>query len=178
MRIIKITDIKESDLPLIVLADDRRGFTGWVIKHFGGNYNHSMEMHKLTHFASQNFSGFKEVPVEEYLKPSITLKFWKCKDVTTEQKENWLADIKFELSEPWWKRRYDYFGIFGQLLSKVHPKLRVLNNPWAKFCSERVRDRIFKVLSIYLLSHLSPAELNSEFKTNQRMEVFGYIMED
>ncbi len=57
----KITDIKQSDLPLWVLSDNRRSFIGFIIKHASGNYNHFMEMRKLTHFASQNFNGFKEV---------------------------------------------------------------------------------------------------------------------
>ena len=177
MRLIKITDIKESDLPLIVLSDDRRGFMAWLIKaHSSGNYGHVMEMHKTTHFASQGMSGFKEILVKQYLKPYITLKFWQYKDMTQEQKKEWNEDLQLELNEPWWKRRYDFLGIIGQALP--FRWTRRINNPWTKYCSERIRNRVIKILEIYFMPHSTPSEINQEFRKNPRMEVFGHIMED
>lgn len=177
MKILKLSDIKEKDLPLIVLTDNRRGWIGFLIKqHSSGNYGHIMEMHKLTHFASQNFSGFKEVPVEKYLKPYITLKFWKYKGMTKGQKADWDDDLDFELSQPWWRRRYDFLGIFGQLLPGRWT--RKLNNPATKYCSERVRDRLLEILNIYLPRHSTPSEWNQRFKKEKNMEVLGYMMEE
>ena len=92
MKVINIREIEEKDLPLIILSDDRRGFLGWGIKsHSGGNYSHIMEYHKLGFFASQNFNGFREVPIEKYLKSRYLLKVWKYKDLSDEKKKKWLV---------------------------------------------------------------------------------------
>jgi len=176
MSRIKISDIKESDLPLICLVDDRRGFMSWIIKaHSRGNYNHIQELHKLTHFASQDFKGFREVPIEKYLKPHITLKFWKP-ILDKNEKQLWKDCIGLELQESWWKRRYDFIGLLGQLLP--FRWTRKLNNSWTRYCSERVRERIITILEVFGPRHSTPSEWNQLFKGVKEMELFGYIIED
>jgi hypothetical protein len=167
--------IKESDLPLVVLSDDRRSFLGWAIKaHTQGNYNHIMEMHKEGFFASQNFSGFKEIPVEKYMKNNISLKFWQYKDLSPEKKKEWIDEVNKELKEPGWKKGYDWLGIVGQFLSKIHPKFRWLNIPWAEYCSERVNPRIRNIWNIFLPYKANPSEANEKFKNRpNKMQVFG-----
>lgn len=166
--------ISEEDLPLVVLADDRRGFLGWLIKaHSKGNYNHCMEMHFLGLFASQQIIGYKEIPIEKYIKPYIQLKFWKKKSITKEQKVNWFSCISSDLNESWWRRRYDFLGILGHLL-----RMRWLNNPYTKYCYERVAEHLREVLGMKLSRHSTPSNMNMVFNKDEDMEVYGYYFSD
>ncbi len=162
--------IPEKDLPLVVLVDDRRGFLSWLIKsHSKGNYSHCMEMHFPALLASQQVNGFKEVPIDTYIKDYIQLKFWKKKDITREQKMNWFSCISADLKESWWKRRYDFLGIIGQLLH-----IRWLNNPWIKYCYERVAENLREALGIELPYRSTPSDMNMSFNKNEDWEVYGY----
>lgn len=153
---INFEKLTQNDLPLIVLADDRRSWIAWLIKkHSRGNYNHIMEMHKPGLFASQNPGGYKEISISKYLKPHITLKAWKYKPLTEKQKIEWLDNIQKEVNEPWRLKGYDYLGIIGQLT-----KIRWINNPWKKYCSERVGTRIRNILEFHLPKRRTPAEIN------------------
>ena len=173
MKVINIREIKEEDLPWIVLSDDRRGFLGFLIKHRGGQYSHIMELHKSGFFASQNFNGFREIPIEKYLKPRYLLKVWRYKDLSEEKKKKWLEEIQKDLSANWFKRHYDLLGIFGQAIG-----IRWLQNPWAKYCSERVAYRLRRVVKMILPFRRTPSELDAIFKRNDRMEVVGYALVD
>lgn len=173
-------EIKEKDLPLIVFSDDRRGFLSWLIKsHSSGNYNHVMEMHRPCFFASQHYTGYKEIPVEKYMKASITLKFWKYRDLTKLTRERWIDAIEADLNAPWHKKRYDFLGLVGQILGKIHPIFRKINNPWIRYCSERLAHRMREILYMIIPLHPNPGELNSICKENvARMEMLGHWFED
>lgn len=128
------------DLPIIVLVDDLRGFIGWSIKaHQSGNYNHSMIMHKIGKIASQDFAGFREKPIEDYLKSNFMLKFWRIKDLTSLEAIIIVANVSKRLSLPWYRRQYDWIGIFGQFI-----RLNFIQNPFSAYCSEQVRDDYIK----------------------------------
>lgn len=162
--------IKEKDLPLIVLVDDRRSFLGWAIKsHSHGNYNHICEMHEIGRIASQDFVGFRERDMETYMKPYIFMKFWSYKNLTEKIAKNWKEIIQADLDAPWRARRYDILGIIGQFLH-----IRKLQNPHLKYCSERVAGHMRMALKMALLPQRTPSELNKFFKTKEEMEVFGY----
>lgn len=165
----------ELDVPLIVLADDKRGLIGWGIKaHSKGNYNHIMEMVDIDHFATQDTVGYRLVNKKKYFKPCYGLKFWKINNLTDKQRKLWLKTVQDELSEPWWTRSYDFLGILGQML-----KIRLINNPWTKYCSERIASRIRLVLGIKVPKHPSPSELNKFFNENPEIfTVYGYYFAD
>ena len=168
------TKIPEADLPLICLADDRRGLLGFFIKsHTSGNYNHVQEMHEVGQFATQDPVGYREVPLERYLKPFMLLKFWKVKNLTEAQRKFWLEIIRLDLDAPWKDRRYDWIGIFGQIL-----KIPWLNNPHLKYCSERVADHLRKSKIKDLPEHPTPSALNMIFNLNEIFEVYGYWIQD
>lgn len=153
---INFEKLTQEDLPLIILADDRRSWIAWLIKkHSRGSYNHIMEMHIPGLFATQNPGGYKEIPISKYLKPHITLKAWKYEPLTEKQRLEWLNYIRYDLKQPWHLRGYDYLGLLGQLI-----RIRWINNPWKKYCSERVGTRIRDVLNFKLSKHRSPAEIN------------------
>lgn len=166
-------DVKIEDLPLIVCVDDRRSFLGWVIKHHThGEYNHIMEMHRPGFFASQDPVGYREVPVESYMKEWITLKFWKHAELSEQLVIRWIHSVQNDLNEPWWKRRYDFLGIVGQLLN-----IPGLNGP-AKYCSEMVAHRLRIIANMPAPVHPTPSQLNELFKTWKEMKVFGRWLGD
>ena len=183
MNIIDPRKIEEKDMPQVVCADNQQSVIGWGIKahsklklvrhripHKKDCYSHIMVMHRPGFFASQGWM-YKEVPIEAYLKGNYRLKFWKCKDLTNEEREAWLALTQKELDAPWWERKYDIFGIAGQFLF-----LRFLNNPWTRYCSERVAPKIRKFFKAYLKKHPSPTESNLVLKISPRAEVYGYCL--
>ncbi len=160
--------IKEKDLPLIVLADDRRGLFGFLIKsHSRGNYNHIMEMHKPGYFATQDPTGYREIPVKKYLKSFIILKFWSIPLLGEALRKKWKEIIQADLNAPWVDRKYDYLGIIGQFL-----RIRWLNDPHLYYCSERVAKHLSFIIDIKL-AHPTPSELNKYFKKDKRFKVYG-----
>lgn len=168
--IINPRKIKLSDLPLIVLADNTRSFMGLLIKlHSRGAYSHIMTMCREGYFASQGWM-YKEVKIEKYLK-KYRLKFWICKDLTEEERIEWIALTKKELNEPWWKRRYDIIGVgIGQLFN-----IRWFNNFRTKYCSERVANKI-RLLGLYVKKHRTPSEINFLLRISDRFEVYGHYL--
>ncbi len=164
------SELKEKDLPLIVLADDRRGWIGFLVKrHSHGVYNHIMEMVYPLHFVSQDLSGYREVDVDTYTKHNMTLKFWRIKDTTEKQKQLWSDRVQANLDAPWLNRRYDFLGIIGQIL-----RIRWLQNSHTKYCSERIADRLRAVFQIDVPKWLTPSEFNDYMKNNERFECYGY----
>lgn len=163
MKFLDPRDVSEKDCPLIMLADDRRGFLSWVIKHHSlGQYNHVCEMYKPGKIASQDFSGFRERDITPYIKPQYFLKFWKPV-LTNKERKRWLDAIRADLNSPWINKKYDWLGIIGQALNI--PKLQ---NPWLKYCSERVAARIRYVYKSTFPYQLSPSGMNDEFKKDKR----------
>ena len=168
MEIIDPRKLKEEDLPLIVLSDGARSFFNFITKlHQKGNYGHIMEMLKPGVFASQNWT-FREVPVEKYTNAKTRLKFWSIKDLP-----EWKKDKLYDLAEkrlalPWYKKRYDFLGIFGQL---TH--LTRINNPYIMYCSEQVSHDLRQIGYIMPLKP-SPSDLNKIFEQDERFDLKGY----
>ena len=170
MNLVYPSEIKEKELPLVVLCDDRRGWIGFLIKnHSSGIYSHIMEMVYPFTFASQDFVGFREVDVEYYTKKHMTLKFWLVKDMTVAESKLWTDNVQADLDAPWLNRRYDFLGFIGQLL-----KIRWLQNSHTKYCSERVADRLRTVFSLDVPKWMTPSEFNDYMGKNDRFECFGY----
>lgn len=159
--------IPESDLPLIVFSDHSSGFIQWLIKwRTKANYNHVMVMHKPGMFASQG-NVFSEIPLSRYMTANSRLKFWKVRNLGDNERKTMLDRIDYQLRQPWHKRAYDYLGIFGQALSRTG-----INHPGKMYCSERVAD-LMTVCLASIPDHPSPKDLNTFFKSNDRMEVYG-----
>ena len=170
-KFVDLTTIPEKDLPLFVFVDDRQALFSFGIKnHTKGNYNHAMIMYRPGYFASQDTAGYREVPIRKYMKVSMMLKLWKYKDITNKEKILLLNSIQAKLNVPWWKRRYDFLGLIGQMF-----RIPKLNNPWADYCSEDVRNHCAETLGFtHLPLHPSPSGLNNEFKKMNSMEIYGY----
>lgn len=165
-----LTDIREEDLPLIVLSDDMLSFLGWAIRSHQSNiYNHAMIMHRVGFVASQEYL-YKERPIEYFMKPRYRLKLWKYTLMTQEDRINITNAVYNKLSAPWYNRMYDYIGILGQA---IH--LNKLNNPFKNYCSEDVADkfRLVPALKNIMPEHPSPSEINKFCELNSYFQCLG-----
>lgn len=163
-------NIPVKDVPLIVLSDFSSGIIQSLIKiRTASEFSHIMVMHRKNFFASQG-NMFSEAPLSRYMKKGNRLKFFQIKNLTEE--ERWALSKKMEadLNAPWYKRFYDYPGIFGQAFN-----IRWFNSPFRAYCSERVAAWLrvlprFKNISV----HPSPQDLNEIMKADQiNFELYG-----
>lgn len=161
--------IPEPDLPLLVLADHAYGPIEWGIKlRTGGFYNHIMWIHRNGFFASQGMR-YAEVPLKAYMRKGSRLKFIQVTGLTPVQKKIIVESIEKKLALPWYKTRYDFLGIFGQLIG-----INRINSPWADYCSEDVSDHLVSILDYVegdlqsalanFPRHGSPEDCNAYFK--------------
>jgi len=163
--------IKIEDFPVIVLSDNMRSFFSFMIKkHTKGYYSHIMIMYEKDKLASQNMF-FRSVAIEEYLKPYIRLKFFGFKNLSPSQREIMIEAIKRDLKDKWYKRTYDFLGIFGHL---IHiPKL---NNPFKTYCTERV-NKYLRLIGYNPPKHPTPAQMNRWLVENDDFSKLGYWFE-
>jgi len=173
-------EIKQEDLPLIVLSDKTSGvFSSFIKIWTKGYYNHIMWLHQEGLLASQG-NTYSEVGLDRYMGPGMRLKFWKVKELTAVQGRLILTSIKQKLALPWYKKLYDWVGIIGQTI-----KIKVLSTPGLDYCSEDVPEHLKKLIPylgdenlkkvlINLPTHGSPADLNRYFKENEEhFEMYG-----
>lgn len=128
------TKFTEDDLPVLVLKDDLRTFLGWGIKdRTSGNYCHSEILWKPNQLVSQGWL-FEILPLANEMKSSNILKFWRIKNLTTDEKFKIMLAIQGRLQRPALERSYDFIGTFiGQLTG-----IRWLRIPGLDYCSEEV----------------------------------------
>lgn len=163
--------IPDTDLPLIVFADQTDGLMAFLIKwRTKGEYNHVMIMHKPWYVASQG-NTYTEFPISRYMLHGGRLKFFRLVLLTSAAKIALINNIQDELKKSWWQRSYDYLGLLGQAIG-----LKWLNMPGLHYCSEDVVYHL-KEISEYLLTaqqkiineipnHGSPQELHDYFQRN------------
>jgi len=159
-------------MPVIVLSDDMRSFIPWIIRaHTSGNWNHVMLMVRQDFVVTQN-NVLKEIPIQKYMTDTQLLKFWRVKSITPKQLEELILQVDKEIQLPWWKRSYDYLGIFGQALH-----LPWIQAPFAWFCSERVVDFLRKYVFFPWLRP-DPSDMDVWFKQHpDTYELLGYWVE-
>lgn len=168
--------LTESQLPIIILVEDRQGMVGWAIRwHNKSNYNHIQWMVKLGKVASQDPTGYKEKPIEKCMRSQAFMKFLQFDPIDREEIKIITDQIEKDLAKPWWKKRYDFLGIIGQFTG-----LRWIQSPWAKFCSERVATnlRLIPRLEKIIPKRPNPSELNTIFKSMAEMKLLGYWYAD
>lgn len=168
-KLINPLDIKGTDLPLIVLSSHSNNLISWLIRlRTKASYNHIMWMIEPGKVATQGWL-FKSIPIVRYMGKWKKLKFWKIKNLTYVQHKLITELIIRDLAKPWWKRRYDFLGIFGQLIG-----LKWINVPWIDYCSEKSTDPLRKIME-GIPAHPSPKDLNDLFKSRpDDFEVYGY----
>jgi len=159
-------------IPIIVLSDDLRSIIGAVIKtHTSGNYNHAFVIHEPGFMASQGFAIFKKSPIDSYMTSGQVLKFWRIKDMTLSERITIMRNIANRLALPWYKRGYDWLGIFGQFT-----RLNFVQNPFQMFCSEQVRrDYIAPIARAAKVVPQEPSPSDMERIFKQHPEIFEYV---
>lgn len=169
-------EITESQLPIIILEEDRQGMFGWAIRwHSKDNYNHAEIMVHPRKVASQNPGGYKELPIDKLMTGRTFMKFWQFDPVDRREIEIIRKQVEADLAKPWWGRKYDFLGILGQALG-----VRWIQSPWGKFCSESVSAnlRLIPRLKDKIPARPNPSELNQILKTMPDMKLLGYWWSD
>lgn len=167
----QILEIKQEDMPLLVLSYNYRSFFSTGITHkTSGAYNHLMWAHRPGYFASQDW-WFKEVPMEKYMKHH-RLKIWTNPDWHQVHKSLLLLRIDAELKKPAWKTRYDVLAILGHAIG-----ITGLQVPWTKICSDHA-DYLQIVDNRYNLKNPTPADVNEWLKKTSGYKVFARFIND
>ena len=173
--IIDLTTFKVGDLTFI-LCNDANGMLGWFIKWYTkGNYCHAMISRKPGWVCTQN-DMFKEVPLSDYLTNTEGLKFWRIIGLTPDEFTLINSKIDADLNAPWYKRMYNYLGLFGQALH-----IPGISMPGQDICSQRDAEylRLLPRLALVIPEHPSPAQLDSIFVSNPNlMTCIGYYLQD
>ena len=162
--------LKKKDMPMVVFEADNKGLISFLIRRFSGQYNHAMWLTQ-NGFASQGLT-FNLVPVESYMKQGIKLKFFKIVDLTKEERAAIYTLIQKRIDAPWWRKRYDFLGIFGQFIG-----LRKINNPLTSYCSEQMADDLTLTI-VNIKGKPTPEELEEFVKVHPRFEYVGHYVED
>ena len=153
-------------MPVMVLVGHSTDMTSWLIRWFtGSSYNHVMWLYRTGFCASQDLT-YQSKDIKKYMHVASRLKFWAVELLPIQRRKLYLK-IQRRLALPWYKRRYDFLGVLGQILG-----LRVINNPWVDYCSESVCNDLKEVMSGCPVKP-SPQDLN-EF-AEKHPESFTYL---
>lgn len=127
-----IPQFAPEDYPIIVFTDNNANLIASAIKwRTAANYSHAMWMIAPGVLASQGFVTYEKIPIQRYMGPRDRIKFVGMNGISTEGRKQIILSIQKKLSGPWYKKLYDYVGIFGQLTG-----LRFIQTPFFSFCSE------------------------------------------
>ena len=162
-------DIPVGDFPLIVFADHTYGWVEAFIKmRTRGQYNHVMLAIAPDTFASQG-GRYTKQPFSSYMKAGNRLKFVRIIGLSKVGAAKILSSVENKLKMPWYRKRYDWLGIFGQAIG-----IKKVNNPWLEYCSEDVAVHIkecakyfsdkHKTVLELIPAHGSPQDLNEYVK--------------
>ncbi len=123
--------IPQTDMPLIIFSDVTYGFIAFLIKwRTSGDWDHAMISRTQGMFVVQDFGGYHEKPMDVYLKKGNRLKFVSLVNVTSQIIDVFNISINYRLSLPWWKKAYDFLGIFGQAIGQPW-----IHTPGLEYCS-------------------------------------------
>lgn len=169
MPIIDPFKIDPVTTPTIVLLDNLQGFIPFLIKsHEKGNYSHIMWLLNDGKCASQDPQGYRIRDISEFMFPKYRMKFFKIKDDVSRMAIYDKVSTDLESNKG---KMYDFLGIIGQAL-----RLPWIQNPWKKFCSERVAEDLRVCYNCKdLKAEPSPADLNTYFINRPlKFELLGH----
>ena len=162
-------EIKEEDMPVQVLAHQKGSWLGRLIQlRTFSEYSHSMIMVRPGYVVSQGFLVYKEIPLKVFMDKGYSMKFWAHTGLSVVERFQIISAIDCELKKAWWKKRYDFLGIFGQAIG-----LRWLNVPWAYYCSERDAS-FWRIILKAMPKRPSPEGIDSFFRGILSARVLGY----
>ena len=168
LTLIEPYSLTSEQCPIFVSSGDMKSFFGWGIrKRTKSWFNHVMIIRVPGMLVSQS-KTYEEFDIGRYMKPGQIMKFWRCKDITEQEKNAIMIKIAFELNQPWYKKLYDMPGIIGQLFG-----MRWFNIPWLNYCSERISSKVRCIIP-KISKHSTPEDIEVLFKESDRMEIIGY----
>lgn len=122
--------IPQSDLPLLVLCNTTDDLVASAIDiRTKGTYDHAMVCINSGKFCTQGFT-YSEVPMDGYMKEGVQLKFIKLVNANPSFNLLWRNAVLARLSLPWYKKMYDFLGIFGQAIGQPW-----IHTPGLDYCS-------------------------------------------
>ena len=131
ITIIDPRKIPQSDLPMIVSV----GGTDIVSRliHWRTHFwcNHSMLCIDQGQFVWESLnSWYGKGKMEQYMTPGTTLKFYQLKNINSLAIEDLRNYVANRIASPWYKKMYDWIGIFGEAIG--FPKI---HTPGLEYCS-------------------------------------------
>lgn len=122
-------------MPLIVLCNQTNSPIGWLIDfrtNIKGLFplDHAQLSKDQGRFVRQDFTGFHDIPMEDYLIPGGQLYFVELVNSNPEFVAAFRASVEARLQAPFWEKGYDYVGIFGQAIG-----VPWIHTPGLRFCS-------------------------------------------
>lgn len=176
MILISPLEFRKEDFPIFVVSDDMRSFFSWAIKeHIKDNYSHSMIMVHSKMVATQGLSGFKEIPVINYMAERHRLKFFQYEGLADDVKLKIIDAVEKDLKSTTFiqklRNSYDFLGILGQALCV--PKL---NNPWKSYCHERQAKYLRMIPDCQVALH--PNNMNLVLESIPKMKCLGYYVKE
>lgn len=161
-------------MPMPVLSDNLRNVVSAGIKaHTHGCYGHFMWLIEPGILASMGGSGFKKIPLDDFL-PDNRLKFWWGVSWSAQDREKIKTAIRKELADKWWQgNRYDFLSYIGHLTG-----WRWIQSPWADVCSDKAKY-IAMVDPAYNLQNPDPEDVNRWLENNKpRYQIYGRYTPD
>lgn len=140
--------IQQNDLPLFVFANSSTDLISFLITlRTQGNWNHAMlcvDAGKLAWQAMSVVNAYREAPMDPYLKKGSRLEFFSLtclnKSAVMQYAQTYVSN---RLKQPWYKKAYDFIGVFGQLIG--FPKI---HTPGLEYCSVDVTNCLKYLVSV------------------------------
>ena len=129
--------IEDKDLPMLIFTRANNLFSKAIELREDGLINapndvtHMMVMVEPFYFISQQFTGYYRIPVGQYMVKGITLNLVNFVNMNPSAKAAMTLAVTSRMALPWYKKTYDFLGIFGQLIGCPW-----IHNPWQEYCSE------------------------------------------
>jgi len=177
-------EIPQSDLPLLVLANTTSDFIADAIDiRTGGSWDHAMVCINAGKFCSQGMT-YSEVSMENYMKKGSQLKFIKIVDGGPAFNIAFRNAVQDRLKLPWYRKMYDFIGIFGQAIGCPW-----IHTPGLDYCSvaditllkqaanwlPMVNDRVIKAIP----DESNPQNIDNIAKANPTIfSTYGVYLSD
>lgn len=124
-------EILQKDMPLIVMSNQGNTLIGAIINlRTDGLYDHAMLSVNQGKFVCQSFTGYREIPMDQYLVKGSELKFVKMINGNDSFNAAFKDSVLARLRLPWYKKLYDFLGIFGQAIGQDW-----IHTPGLEYCS-------------------------------------------
>lgn len=141
--------IPQSDMPFhFVFSQQSTSGIAFLINWFTkANYDHMMQSINAGKFVTQDFGGYHEIPMDQYLKSGGMLKFVKLVNANESFNIAFRSTILNDLDKPWWTKIYDGGNIIGRIIG-----IKQISIPGTHDCSERGLSTVKRCLSYLPIS--------------------------